>query len=427
MLVLRENLGRRAREPCGAETDWACQRFTDQESGENAWAGRRRSAAGAKSFAVRSGSTAQRKPGMEERYEVLDGLRGTAAFAVVLLHVAQTFFATGTNPLHHAYLAVDFFYMLSGFVIGHAYDDRWGRMGIADFFGKRLRRLHPMVVLGVTLGLAAYVLDPFAPAQKTAAPWLVGVVYVLGLLLVPAPSLPNRPGATHALNGPAWSLTQEYIANIVYALALRRASRRVLAGLVAASAIVLVAIGASQGTLQVGWGWDTLYLSPLRTAFPFMAGLLLQRCAARAPGRIGWVGLSLILAAAFLAPSPSWGLANGLLEAAIVIVLFPLVIAAGAAAKARGPLLRLCRLCGELSYPVYIVHWPIVRVYADWVWTRHPPRAEALLVGAAVLAAVPLLGWAALKLYDEPLRAWLGRRSGARRPASALAGEAPLI
>ncbi|MDE2487768.1 MAG: hypothetical protein KGO51_10250 [Alphaproteobacteria bacterium] len=96
------------------------------------------------------------------------------------------------------------------------------------------------------------------------------------------------------------------------------------------------------------------------------------------------------------------------------------MIAAGAAAEAQGALGKLCRLCGQLSYPIYIIHWPIVGLFSDWVWATRPPRAEALAVGAPVVLALPLLAWAALKLYDEPVRACIaGRR---QVPQQTLAG-----
>lgn len=90
------------------------------------------------------------------RYEILDGLRGVAAMIVVAFHLIETYFEGQPviQPLNHGYLAVDFFYMLSGFVIGYAYDDRWGRMTTGLFFKRRLVRLHPMLMFGTLLTYA---------------------------------------------------------------------------------------------------------------------------------------------------------------------------------------------------------------------------------------------------------------------------------
>ena len=91
------------------------------------------------------------------RYEILDGLRGVASLVVVAFHLFEAHAASHADQIiNHGYLAVDFFFVLSGFVIGYAYDDRWGRMTYRDFFKRRLIRLHPMVVMGMLIGAAAF-------------------------------------------------------------------------------------------------------------------------------------------------------------------------------------------------------------------------------------------------------------------------------
>jgi peptidoglycan/LPS O-acetylase OafA/YrhL len=365
---------------------------------------------------------------MQSRYDVLDGLRGTAALSVVALHLLNVFFpVASSNPLHHAYLAVDFFYMLSGFVVGYAYDRRWGRMGLADFFALRLRRLHPLVVLGATIGLLAYLFDPFAPAQRHAPLGLVAITYGLALFLLPGPGLPGRVGPTHPLNGPSWSLGQEYLANVAYALVARSLGPRSLAALVAVSAVALFGIGVAYNTLHVGWGWDTIWLAPLRTAFPFFCGLLMQRLGVRLRIPGGWTLLSVVLLATFLAPTLPIiaGInLNGLFEAVVVVGLFPLIIACAAAAAETGVFARLCRLSGEISYPIYILHFPVIQLFASWVWSQHPPHALVLAVGGSLTLCLPGLAWLALKFYDEPVRELLGR-SGFGRPVGAASPAKP--
>ena len=134
---------------------------------------------------------------------MLDGLRGSAALLVVLFHIQGiTVGWQGSKILlHHGPLAVDFFFALSGFVIAYAYDDRWGGMRVGQFLTLRLIRLHPMVILGVLLGFASYLLDPFAGQAQTASWRMVLVALGMGLLLLPTWPLPNRFGDTHTLNG----------------------------------------------------------------------------------------------------------------------------------------------------------------------------------------------------------------------------------
>ena len=155
----------------------------------------------------------------KEHFEVLDGLRGTAAFLIVLFHAFNYpfDFSPPLHLMHHAYLAVDFFFGLSGFVVAYAYDDRWTRMTVRQFFRIRLIRLHPLVLIGATLGLLGYIFDPFSKAMnQTAAPMLL-LAYITSLLLLPSPPVGGRLHETQALNGPAWSLMQEYLGNIAYA------------------------------------------------------------------------------------------------------------------------------------------------------------------------------------------------------------------
>lgn len=102
-------------------------------------------------------------------YDLLDGLRGVAALMVIFYHVFEAF---ATSPIdqqfNHGYLAVDFFFILSGFVIGYAYDDRWKTMTTKDFIKRRLIRLHPMVVLGAVLGVSAFL--PFSSPSTPCKP-----------------------------------------------------------------------------------------------------------------------------------------------------------------------------------------------------------------------------------------------------------------
>ena len=340
---------------------------------------------------------------MKQHYQVLDGLRGTAALAVVVFHVLEMLWPEpAANPLHHAYLAVDFFFMLSGFIVGHAYDDRLPRMGFGQFLLVRVRRLHPLTLAGLAIGLAGYLLDPFAPTQHGVPLARLMTTFGLMLLTLPSPALPNRYGETHSLNGPTWTLFQEYLANIVYGLIGPRLSRRGLAALVVVAGAVLVAVAARLPHLGTGWGWDTFWIAPVRTAFPFFAGLLLYRLNPRLKSPLGFGLLSLALLAVFAAPFASTAgpiKANGVMEAGFIILVFPLIIAAGAAAKAGGRLTKLCAFCGAISYPLYITHYPFIYVFGHWVWTTKPERGLVAMVGAGVIVFVVTLAWAAMSIW----------------------------
>ncbi|NML64797.1 acyltransferase [Hymenobacter sp. RP-2-7] len=348
---------------------------------------------------------------MKRHFEVLDGLRGTAALLVVIFHLFEGFYQSQTyalNPLRHAYLAVDFFFLLSGFVVGYAYDDRWPRMSVGDFLRIRLIRLHPLVLLGVALGALGYWFDPFAGnLQHVRLVHLAANVF-FGVLLLPFVSLPNRYRQTHPLNGPCWSLLQEYLANIAYALVAPRLGRRALVAVVVVAAGVLLVAARHYGHLQAGWGWDNAWMAPVRVAYPFFMGLLLFRFRLhfRVPAAV-WV-LSAALLALFAAPAflPAWGY-----EAGCVILVFPVLVAAGAGSLAGGgPALAFCRWGGRLSYPLYLLHYPFISIFINWVNASHATLRQALPVMGALLAFFLLLAWVAVRFYDEPVRAWLSAR-----------------
>jgi len=367
---------------------------------------------------------------LKSHLEVLDGLRGTAALSVLLFHIMEITSADAVhNPLRHAHLAVDFFFALSGFVLGYAYDARLShcaapgaRLTLKAFYLRRLIRLHPMVLVSMVIGLLGYVFDPYVgsgPVIGTqVSRGLLILVFALNMLLLPAPILPNRFGETHSMDSPAWTLLQEYLANVVYGLFGARLSNRILGALCVASALALLLTALHFGNLSAGWAWADFWAAPVRLCYPFFAGLLLYRLKLRVRFPHPYLWLSLLLVGVFAAPS--MGHFDGLFEALCVIVVFPLTIClAAGVSQLNGLAGRLSRFTGRLSYPLYIVHYPLIYIFAHWYWRAHPSTPQLWLVAASLYVGVILLAWLLLKYYDEPLRAWLTRK------VSPTPGEAP--
>lgn len=360
-------------------------------------------------------------------YELLDGLRGVAALLVVWYHLFEAF---ATSPVdqrfNHGYLAVDFFFLLSGFVIGYAYDERWGRgLRMRDFIKRRLIRLHPMVVLGALLGAAAFFVQ--GSVRWNGEPVSTGMVLaalLCGLLLIPA-----WPGAGHEvrgngemypLNGPGWSLFFEYLGNLLYMLLLRRLPTRWLTLLVAltGAALATFAIGDLSGYGHLGVGW-TLAGSNfpggmLRLLFAFPAGLLLARRfrPVRIRGAFWLCSLSLaVLLAMPYVGSEQNHLFNGLYDTLSTLLLFPLLLWLGASGHATdATTARICGFLGDISYPLYMVHYPSMYLFYAWVWNHGYTFSEVWPVAAALFAGNILLAWFVLKIYDEPLRRLLTAR-----------------
>jgi peptidoglycan/LPS O-acetylase OafA/YrhL len=338
-------------------------------------------------------------------FPILDGLRGVAAILVVIFHLFEAVFPVPKDlPLHHGYLAVDFFFLLSGFVVGYAYEDRWSKMSIKQFFKIRLVRLHPLVVLGVVIGLIAFLLDPFTPKEFTAVfIFKIVAAVILGMLILPSPDIRGW-NETHPLNGPTWSLLQEYLANILYALFGRKLSNTALWLVVIISAAALTATSVWRGDVGTGWAYNTFWIAFVRMMFPFSAGLLLFRSGKRIQLPMAFLLCSIALTVLFALPTFRW---NGWYEAGVIIFLFPVIVAAGAGSKLNGTWEKLCKFCGDISYPIYILHYPFIYVYTAWVYVKKQAQSEIIPVAAGLFVLFVVLAYAALKWYDEPVRKWL--------------------
>ena len=219
-------------------------------------------------------------------YLILDGLRGVAAIMVVAFHIFEAHATSHLDQIiNHGYLAVDFFFVLSGFVVGYAYDDRWKKMTVGGFFKRRLVRLQPMVVMGMIVGALCFYFQnsQLWPGISDVPIWKMLIVMLIGFTLIPvSPSMDIRGWSEmHPLNGPGWSLFFEYIANILYGLFIRNFSKTALSILVflAGCALIHLAVTSPNGDLIGGWSIEPaqLRIGFTRLMYPFFAGLLLHR------------------------------------------------------------------------------------------------------------------------------------------------------
>jgi peptidoglycan/LPS O-acetylase OafA/YrhL len=357
----------------------------------------------------------------KNHYVILDGLRGVASLMVVVFHLFEAY--SGGSPqkqiINHGYLAVDFFFLLSGFVIAYAYDDRWAGMGQWEFYKRRLVRLQPMIIMGGLIGAALIGFQHYSifPKLEAATIWQILGLLLLGFLMIPVtPSADIRGWSEiYPLNGPAWSLFYEYLANILYAVGVRKLSNRALGVVVALTALALVhlLVFGPRGDVIGGWALDAngIRIGLTRVLFPFFAGVLLMRLGKRIRVRNAFGLCSVLLIVALALPrfggtERLW--LNGLYEAACVILLFPLIVAIGAGEKSvDGVSVRTARFFGDLSYPLYITHYPLIYIYTGWVVDKKVPAAQGALVGAGVFVGAVAIAYACLKLYDEPARRWL--------------------
>lgn len=363
----------------------------------------------------------------KSHYKILDGLRGVAAIMVISMHIMESFAGGDATKMYinHGYLAVDFFFLLSGFVIAHAYDDRWSNMSIKDFFKRRLIRLHPMIIIGMTIGAICFYFsasDIVFPTLGSTPVWKLILVMLIGYTLIPVPlSLDIRGwGEMHPLDGPAWTLFFEYIANIMYALVLKNTSKTVLAILTIIAAAVLIQYGVSGGRGDLIGGWsltaEQLRVGFTRLSYPFLAGMLLSRLIK--PGNLGntflWCSVILIVILSIPRVGGSdtnnfW--MNGLYESLSIVLVFPLVVYLGASGTIQNNMLaKICRFFGDISYPVYIIHYPLIYIYTAWVVDHQKTIAQGWPMGLLLLISSIVLAYVFLKVYDIPVRKWLTKK-----------------
>ncbi len=360
-------------------------------------------------------------------YQILDGLRGVAALMVVAFHIFEAHSTSHLDQvINHGYLAVDFFFLLSGFVVGYAYDDRWQNMSIGVFFKRRLIRLQPMVVMGMTIGaLLFYFQDSpvVAPHIHEVPVWKMLGIMLIGFTLLPVlPSMDIRGWhEMHPLNGPGWSLFYEYIANILYALFVRRFSKTLLAifVLLAGAFLLHCAVTSEKGDVIGGWSLEPqqIKIGFARLLYPFFAGLLLSRTATLIKVKNGFLWCALLVIIILAMPRIGgaghlW--ANGLFDSLSIILIFPFIVFLGASSSISNKnTKRVCKFLGDISYPIYITHYPLIYWYTGWVYDNKKSFREALPISLLVFFTAIAIGYACLKLFDEPVRNWLKKKMSA--------------
>ena len=363
-------------------------------------------------------------------YDLLDGLRGVAALMVIWYHVFEGFaFASNSaiETLNHGYLAVDFFFILSGFVIGYAYDDRWGKsLTMKDFFKRRLIRLHPMVIMGAVLGAITFCIQGSVQSDGTH----VAISMIMLSLLCTIFFIPAMPGVGYEvrgngemfpLNGPCWSLFFEYIGNILYALFIRRLSNKALTVFVVLLGVALAAFAvfnvSTYGNIGVGWTLDGVNFlgGSLRMLFPFSLGMLMSRNFKPMKVKGAFWICTIALIALFSVPYLE-GLEplcmNGVYEAFCVIVAFPIILWIGASGTTTDKQsTKICKFLGDISYPVYVIHYPLMYLFYAWlIENQLYTLGETWHVALCVFILSIILAYLCLKLYDEPIRKYLAKR-----------------
>ncbi len=356
-----------------------------------------------------------------QRFVVLDGMRGVAALLVVVMH-GETIL--NAHALDHAYLMVDLFFLISGFVLSASYGDRLAQGGAGRWFLQiRATRLYPLAFIGLVLGLGVTVVR--AALGYGVIDAHTGLTFALGAAFLPW----LGGGLLAPMNGPIWSLQVEFWANVAYGFAARRLTDARLAWIVGTAAFGLALLGLSNGRIDGGFvnndpvrhvgSWSFL-IGWLRICFSFPLGVLIHRMWRRRPRQApshSALGLAAAtLAAISLSPTAPWPA----LDLAIVWVVFPALLLQAANAAPTRLTASVCWIIGRISFGLYAVHAPIF-LLARTLCPADAPMAGRALVFVGALACSILLAFIAERWIDAPARRWSKRWTRDRRLAPAIA------
>lgn len=338
-------------------------------------------------------------------FVTLDGLRGVAALSIVVLHCHRYF---GDMTWASAALAVDLFFVLSGFVLAYAYEARLAT-GARAFIKARLIRLYPLYLVGTLFGIVEALL--IIRYGQGSVEWTWSKFWTslpLSLAMVPAPGKTMFP-----FNGVMWSIFFELFINVVWALFWRPLqSTRTLIAVVLVSGLGLAFSAFYWHTVTgLGTSWSTFVGGAFRVSYSFFLGVLFFRFHHRLPlPKLPVVLLLAALPAILFLPLPVYG------ELIAALFVLPWLVLLGSQVEPRGALEWISRQLGIASYAVYTVHKRLyllsyaavlqilnldLQLFTPWI-------GMAFIV--ALLAFCLLLN----RYVDAPARKWLTRRFGSR-------------
>ena len=346
---------------------------------------------------------------MKQRYITLDAMRGVAALFVVARHFGGLH---GARETQFSYLAVDLFFLLSGFVLSLSYGDRLANgMSPAEFMIRRVIRLYPLYLVGISLSIAAALFDVSSGDVRAPTVATLAAMSGFGLLMMPSPT-GYFSSDIFPILVPAWSLFFElFVANLLFAVLRGRERTFLVAAVTVLSAVILLLAGWIHRSLDIGPTWGSFVGGFPRVCFSFFAGVLLQRLYLVRPPRLqvpSW--LVLLVLTAVLLPSIS-GLPGLIYEYACVVFVFPALVFWGTEAVERHDWIG--RSLGDTSYALYVIHYPLVALVGQALigMDLYPGRWAELLF---FIMVVPV-AYALHQFYDEPLRAAIARWRAQRK------------
>lgn len=337
-----------------------------------------------------------------KRYETLDGLRGVAAIGVMVFH----FSILGvTDLLPRAFLAVQFFFVLSGFALSCAYEERASTLSIAQFAKKRLIRILPLSVLGLTIGTIYFFARTWMQPKSFYSVTDISLSYLLNLFLLPKPWVTAAPTDTvFPSNTPLWSLSLEMMVNMVWAACLIHLSTKKLWIITVTAGLLLSAAIFSWGTADLGADWITYAGGVLRASFGFCVGILIWRHCPKTSSSKTALPLTMVLLLTMFSYSGG-GIAFDLFSIIIIVPALLYVTIRSDCGKHR----PICRYLGQLSYPLYTIHVPLLMITVGAFKMVHIEKPSFSIVLACAIVFL-MAAFLVNRYYDVPLRRFLNTR-----------------
>lgn len=277
-----------------------------------------------------------------------------------------------------------------------------------------------MIVMGMAIGGFLYYFQAcgYWPIINEIPIWKMILVMMIGFTLIPTSMDIRGWGEMHPLNGPGWSLFYEYFANLLYGLFVRKWTNKMLSVFVfvAGCALIHLTVTSPNGDVVGGWSLEPsqIRIGLTRLMYPFFAGLLLSRLAKPKQFKYGFLLCSLLVVTILTMPrigGSQFLWINGLYDSLSIIFFFPLIVYLGASGKVEGKYAtKICNFLGDISYPIYITHYPLIYIYTAWITDNKIPFQQAWLVAMLLLFLSIAIAFACLKLYDTPVRKWLTKR-----------------
>jgi len=335
------------------------------------------------------------RAGEKQHFIALDAMRGIAALIVGSMHAFQLL--NSDFNFFHAHLAVDFFFCLSGFVVAYAYGASLKQdMTFADFCTRRLIRLYPMIFVGAGLGGGVMLLGSHGRHAEDA------LIVAGSFVLLPLGLLFGRQA--YPSNNPLWSLFFELFANGAYAAFPRVSTVALKLLLVPAGAALLWLSISNNGLMEVGFSDPASFMAGfVRVAYPFAAGVLVCRLGIDGQVKRATAFPAIaILIITLLLPHGIGGWADGV----IVLVVFPVVVLLGVG-KAPARVSPILKVLGEISYPFYVIHQPIIRAVKNMPFAAHVAEMNIYILPAFCIAIGSIAAYLLFWMFDKPVRAFI--------------------